>query len=132
MSLLARRVRGFRLVDLVGLAVLILLILGVYLAKTIAGRERAEIATADRQIAGEKERIRLLRAEVANLEEPSRIQHLAETYLGMAPVSIKHQVTPDALAAIALDPGPPSPKASDAPDPYAGIQPAPAADGAAR
>jgi cell division protein FtsL len=108
--LLARRIRGFRLVDLVGLAVLVLLILGVYLAKTIAGRERAEIARADRQIAGEKQRIRLLRAEVAHLEEPARIQRLAETYLGMAPVSIKHEVTPDALAAIALAPGPPSPR----------------------
>src|SRR6185437_13793494 len=43
MSLLTRRVRGFRLFDLVALGVLVLLIVGVYLAKTIAGRERAEI-----------------------------------------------------------------------------------------
>lgn len=102
MSLLARRIRGFRLVDLVGLGVLVLLIVGVYLAKTIAGRERAEIAAADRQIEAEKERIRLLQAEVTHLEQPARIERLSETYLGLGPVSIKHEATPDALPAIAL------------------------------
>jgi cell division protein FtsL len=104
MSLLARRVRGFRLVDIVALSVLVLLILGVYLAKTIAGRERAEIASAERQIGAEKARIRLLQAEVTHLEQPARIEHLSETYLGMAPVSIKHEAGPDVLAEIALHP----------------------------
>jgi cell division protein FtsL len=111
MSLLARRVRGFRLVDLVALSVLMLLILGVYLAKTVAGRERAEIASAERQIDGEKARIRLLQAEVTHLEEPARIEKLSETYLGMAPVSIKHEASPDVLSDIALHPAAPSPKA---------------------
>ena len=41
MSLLDRKVRGFKLVDVVALALLAALVLGVYLAKTIAGRERA-------------------------------------------------------------------------------------------
>jgi cell division protein FtsL len=104
MSLLARRIRGFRLVDIVALSVLVLLILGVYLAKTIAGRERAEIAATERQIAAEKARIRLLQAEVTHLEQPARIEHLSETYLGMAPVSIKHEASPDVLAEIALHP----------------------------
>jgi len=104
MSLLTRRVRGFRLVDMVALSVLVLLILGVYLAKTIAGRERAEIASAERQIGAEKARIRLLQAEVTHLEQPARIEHLSETYLGMAPVSIKHEASPDVLAEIALHP----------------------------
>jgi cell division protein FtsL len=111
MSLLARRIRGFRLVDLVGVGVLMLLILGVYLAKTIAGRERAEIATTERQIEAEKARIRLLQAEVTHLEEPARIEHLSETYLGLAPVSIKHEASPDALSEIAIHPAAPSPKA---------------------
>lgn len=73
MSLLSRRIRGFRLVDLVGVGLLVSLILGVYLAKTIAGRERAEIATVERQIKAEKTRIRLLQAEVAHLEQPGRL-----------------------------------------------------------
>jgi cell division protein FtsL len=106
MSLIGRRVRGFRLVDLLALAVLVVLVLGVYLAKTIAGRERAEIATAERQIAAEKARIRMLNAEVAHLEEPGRIQHLSETYLGMAPVPVTHRIEPDQLAQAALHPTP--------------------------
>lgn len=104
MTVLARKVRGFRLVDLVALGVLVLLIVGVYLAKTIAGRERAQIAVAERQIAAERARIRLLKAEVAHLEQPARIGRLSETYLGMAPVSIKHEAVPESLSEIALDP----------------------------
>ena len=111
MSLLARRVRGFRLIDMVGLSVLMLLILGVYLAKTVAGRERAQIASAERQIQAERARIRLLQAEVTHLEQPARIEHLAETYLGLGPVSIKHEASPDLLSEIALHPAAPSPRA---------------------
>lgn len=122
MSLLARRVRGFRLVDLVAFGVLVSLILGVYLAKTVAGRERAEIATAERQIAAEKARIRLLQAEVTHLEQPARIEHLSETYLGLGPVSIKREASPDILAEVALHPAPPTkpvamPEAAAAPEP---------------
>ena len=101
MNLLSRKVRGFRLVDLWAAVLLVALILGVYLAKTMAGRERAEIAGTDRQIAEEKERIRLLQAEVAHLEEPARLEHLSEAYLGMGPVSIRHDVNVETLGDIA-------------------------------
>jgi cell division protein FtsL len=103
-SLLARRVRGFRLVDLIALGFLVMLILGVYLAKTMAGRERTQIASVERQIVGEKARIRLLQAEVSHLEQPARIEHLSETYLGMAPVSGKREATADGLAALVQEP----------------------------
>ena len=79
MSVFTRRIRGFRLVDLVGVALLVFIILGVYLAKTMAGRERAEIATIERQIKSEKARIRLLQAEVAHIEQPGRIERLEVT-----------------------------------------------------
>ena len=49
-SIFDRRVRGFRVVELVCLTVLLVLVLGVYMAKTFAGRERAEIASVERQI----------------------------------------------------------------------------------
>jgi hypothetical protein len=101
MSLLDRKVRGFRLVDLVAAALLVVLILGVYLAKTMAGRERAEIARTERQIGEEKARIRLLQAEVAHLEEPGRLERLSTGYLGMAPVPIKHEIGPDGLYDVA-------------------------------
>lgn len=104
MNWLNHRVRGFRLVDLVALGVLTALILGVYLAKTLAGRERAEIAQIDRQIDAEQARIRLLQAEVSHLEQPARIERLSEAYLGLAPVPMKHDASLDQLPELARKP----------------------------
>lgn len=100
MSVFDRKVRGFRLVDVVAMILLTAVVLGVYLAKTMAGRERAEIARVERQIIGERTRIRLLEAEVAHLEQPSRISRLSETYLGMGPIPAKREATPDQLASL--------------------------------
>ena len=100
MSLLSRRIRGFRLVDLMALGLLIALVLSVYLAKTIAGRERSQIASVEHQIAAEHERIRLLEAEVSHLEQPSRIEQLSASYLKMAPLDAKHETTAEALPAV--------------------------------
>lgn len=101
MNLFSRRVRGFRLLDLIGLALLILVIIGVYLAKTFAGRERAEIATVEHQIDVEHARIRLLQAEVAHLEKPGRIERLSVSYLRMEPVPVQREATVDQLAVLA-------------------------------
>jgi cell division protein FtsL len=101
MSLFNRKVRGFRLVDVVAAGLLVAIILSVYLAKTMAGRERAEIATVEKQIDAERARIRLLKAEVAHLEQPGRIEQLSVAHLGMAPVDAKHEATPEDLAKIA-------------------------------
>jgi hypothetical protein len=102
MSLIDRRVRGFRLIDIVALGILAAIVLGVYLAKTIAGRERAEIARVERQIEIERERIRLLHAEVAFLEQPERIERLSSAYLGLAPTQAKREATEADLGRIAL------------------------------
>ena len=123
MSLLDRRVRGFRLVDLIAAGLLVVLILGVYLAKTMAGRERSDIARAERGIAEEKARIRLLQAEVAHLEEPARLERLSQAYLGLASLPIKHDVTPEALydaaraSQAATPPSAPAPAQPQAPVP---------------
>ena len=106
MNLLSRKVRGFRLVDLVGFSLLVMIILGVYLAKTVAGRERAEIARIERQIAREAARVRLLRAEVAHLEQPRRISALSTTFLGLAPASIRREISTEELAAVAAKAAP--------------------------
>jgi len=102
MSLMDRRVRGFRLIDIVAMGLLAAIVLGVYLAKTIAGRERAEIARVERLIDIERERIRLLHAEVAFLEQPSRIERLSSAYLGLAPTQAKRETTVDNLSRIAV------------------------------
>ncbi len=128
MNWLNRRVRGFRLVDIVALGLLTVLILGVYLAKTIAGGERTKIASVERQIGAEKARIRLLQAEVSHLEQPARIERLSETYLGMAPVSFKREADPEALPDLARKPLTlPAKPVEATPDPIAVAPAAPAA-----
>lgn len=114
MNLLTRRIRGFRLVDLIALGLLTALILGVYLAKTIAGRERTEIAKVERQIDLEKARIRLLQAEVSHLEQPARIERLSEAYLGLAPVTFKREITTEGLPYVAGKPVEPAAKPVEA------------------
>lgn len=99
-SIFDRRVRGFRVVELVCLTILLGLVLGVYMAKTFAGRERAQIADVERQIEDEKLRVRLLKAEVAYLEQPRRIEQLAQR-LQLAPIQPEHETTEDALIDVA-------------------------------
>jgi hypothetical protein len=99
-NIFERRVRGFRVVELVCLSLLIALVMGVYLAKTFAGRERAQIASVEQQIVDEKVRVRLLKAEVAYLEQPRRIEQLA-TSLQLAPIKPEHETTEDALIDVA-------------------------------
>jgi len=118
MNWLNRRVRGFKLVDLIALGLLTVLILGVYLAKTIAGGERARIASVERQIGAEKARIRLLQAEVSHLEQPARIERLSETYLGMGPVAFRREAGVEALPELARKPlTPPAKPVEATPDP---------------
>ena len=91
-----RRVRGFRVIELAFGALLILLAFGVYLAKTDAGRERARIAQIERQIADEKRQLKLLRAEVAHLEQPQRLEQLS-SQLGLQAVDGTREARPETL-----------------------------------
>ena len=100
-NLFQRRIRGFRIVEIVALSVLLILVLGVYLAKAGAGRERADIAEVESDIGREQRRMKLLRAEVAYLEQPERIERLS-TMIGLAPIDAKREAAPEALPDIAL------------------------------
>lgn len=100
-SIFNLRVRGFRLVELVAFGLLVAMVFGVYLAKTMAGRDRQEIARIERQIAAEQRRIRLLKAEVAHLEQPERLGRLSEHYLGLAPVGAEREAPAENLEEIA-------------------------------
>jgi hypothetical protein len=99
-DLFNRRVRGFRVVEVVGLGILLTLVTSVYLAKTMAGRERNEITRIEQQIEDEKARKRLLEAEVAFLEQPRRIEALAVA-MGLQPIQASHETTEDALVDVA-------------------------------
>lgn len=96
-----QRIRGFRVIDLLALSVLLALALGVYAFKTLAGRESADIADVQTQIVAEQKRVRLLRAEIAHLEDPSRIERLSGQYLGFKPVDPKREASIEALPQVA-------------------------------
>ena len=96
-----QRFRGFRVIEIGGVGVLLALILLVYLAKTIAGGQSAQIDRVQQQIADEKTRVTLLRAEVASLEQPERLESLSGRYLNLQPVDAKHEIDAEALATIA-------------------------------
>ncbi|HYE43537.1 MAG TPA: cell division protein [Caulobacteraceae bacterium] len=98
-----QRIRGFRVIEVAALACLVLLVFWVYLTKAQAAGERAEIARIEHQIVAEQRKLRLLKAESAHLEQPSRIEQLSEAHLGLAPVEAKRETTPDTLPEIAVN-----------------------------
>ena len=106
MSVFTRRVRGVPLINLWGVGVLLVLVIALYLVKIFGGAERADIASTETQIAQEERRIALLKAEVAFLARPERIQRLAEKGLDEQPISGKHDATLADLPRIAHAPAP--------------------------
>jgi hypothetical protein len=104
-TLVNRRVRGFRLVEVLAGACLVILIMSVYLSKAAAGREGAAIASINKDISDEQRRVRLLRAEVAHLEQPERLESLSARYLALAPVAPKRETVPDSLTEVARQAG---------------------------
>lgn len=119
-GLFQRRVRGFRVVEVAALAVLLVTVLVVYLSKTGAGKENSEIGRVEQQIEDEKSRLRLLSAEVAFLEQPERIERLSSQYLGMAPITAKRETPAEALPDIARA-GMAPPPVTSASQPVAGV-----------
>jgi hypothetical protein len=105
-GVLGQRVRGFRVVDLAALVIFLALALTVYAFKTSAGRERTDIADVEQQIRDETKAVQLLRAQVAHLEAPDRLERLARAD-GQAPVAAKQEVTPQALPQVAMAGGRP-------------------------
>ena len=101
-KLFAQRVRGFRVIEVGGFACLIALVLGVYLFKGMAGAEGSQIADTTRQIAAEQVRVRALKADLAKLEAPVRLERLSTQYLGLQPVSAKKEAAPEALGGATL------------------------------
>jgi cell division protein FtsL len=101
LGFLTYRIRGFRLFDLAALVVFLTLALAVYAIKTSAGSQRADIADIEDQIRDESRQVRLLKAEVAHLENPQRLERLAGQYGGLEPVNAKHEVAPEALPQVA-------------------------------
>lgn len=99
------KVRGVRWIEIILLVVVAALILGVYVAKAAAARESARIAQLEREIAETTQRVRLLRAEAARLEQPGRLEMLSRT-AGLAPVDMERQADASALDTLKPQPEP--------------------------
>jgi hypothetical protein len=114
-AFLTRRVRGFRVIDIGAVTLIVTIALGSYAFKTFAGVEDADANGVESQILQEQKRIRLLKAEIARLEEPRRIEALSTQYLGMASLDPSHDIPADALPRIAANPPPVKPPKPGAP-----------------
>ena len=103
--LFAWKVRGIRWIEIIGVLMVAAMIFSVYLAKAAAAREGAEIADLERQIGISGQRVRLLKAEVARLEQPGRLEALSRG-AGLGPVDMKRQASEDNLAQLQPIPEP--------------------------
>lgn len=100
LGVFTHRTRGFRTINVVLAGMLLVTAVSVNLAKTFAGKERNAIGVAERDISKEKDRIRVLEAEVAHLEQPERLERLSRAFLDMAPVTVKQETTSEDLYAV--------------------------------
>jgi hypothetical protein len=107
-----RRIRGFRVMDVAAVVLIVAIAVASYAFKTFAGAEDADASGVETRIVQDQKEIRLLDAEIARLEDPRRVEDLSTRYLALAPVAPSHEIAPTALAQIASQtavPGPPSP-----------------------
>jgi hypothetical protein len=125
--LFAWKVRGVRWIEIIGVLMVAAMIFSVYLAKAAAARESARITDLERQIGESGQRVRLLRAEVARLEQPGRLEALSRS-AGLGPVDMKRQASEDSLATLqpVPEPRPVVIVAPTAPEPVAETDAAPA------
>lgn len=86
------KVRGVRWIEIVGVVCVAAMIFSVYVAKTAAARESTEIGKLEGEISDTRQRVRLLRAEISRLEQPSRLEALSHA-AGLAPVDVHRQAT---------------------------------------
>ncbi len=90
------KIRGIRWIEIIGVMCVAAMVFSVYVAKAAAARESAAIGQLERQIAENSQRVRLLRAEAARLEQPGRLETLSRG-AALAPVRAERQVDENAL-----------------------------------
>jgi len=110
--LFAWKVRGIRWIEIIGVVLVAAMVLSVYVAKAAAARESARIGELERQIADNRQRVRLLRAEATRLEQPGRLETLSRA-AGLAPVDVARQAEAGRLQDLkpVTEPGPVVPRA---------------------
>ena len=99
------KIRGIRWVEIIGVVLVAAMIFSVYVAKAAAAREGGRITQIEREIADNGQRVRLLRAEVARLEQPARLEALSRQ-AGLGPVDVRRQADEGSLNSLAPIPDP--------------------------
>lgn len=119
LSLFEQRIRGVRLIEIIGLVLALGMIFWVCLSKAREGEDIKRLAKLDAQIAEQTKTVQDLRVKVAELERPARLEALATTYLGMKPVASSHETQLEALGDISRATSRPvaAPAAPEAPAP---------------
>jgi hypothetical protein len=102
-----QRVRGFRVLDVAAVALIVAIAVSSYALKTFAGAEDRDANGVETRIVAEEKRIRLLDAEIARLEQPRRIETLSTQYLHLGPVDPGHEIAPGDLRKVAAQTPPP-------------------------
>ena len=98
--LFAWKIRGIRWIEIIGVLLVAVMVFSVYLAKAGAARESARISDLEQQISDNGQRVRLLRAEVARLEQPNRLEALSRG-AGLVPVDVHRQARVENLPTLA-------------------------------
>jgi hypothetical protein len=101
------KVRGVRWIEIIGVVLVAIMIVSVYAAKAAAARESSRIAQLEQDIRENGQRVRLLRAEVARLEQPARLETLSRQ-IGLAPVEVARQADENQLTALKPAPSQPA------------------------
>ena len=104
------KIRGVRWVEIIGGLLVAVMVLSVYIAKAAAAREGSQIGELESQIAENRQRVRLLNAEISRLEQPARLEALSRA-AGLGPVTARRQATEAQLPALQAMPAAPVPAA---------------------
>jgi len=83
---------------IIAAVLIIALAVGLYKAKTDAARTEAHVRDLQGQVEETESDMRALRAEIAHLESPSRVEDLAESHLAVSPGSAAAALPESAIA----------------------------------
>ena len=97
MSVYSRDYRTLARRFLVCLMIIIglLLLCGLYFIKTQAQSARLDVVKIEREIEQGRDRIQILQAEIAHLQNPTRLEALSQTHLGYMPIEADRAINPD-------------------------------------
>lgn len=104
------KIRGIRWIEIIGVVCVAAMLCSVYLVKAGAQREATRMAELEADIAEDRQRVRLLRAEAARLESPARLDALSRR-LGLAPIDADQRVGEAELDEVEPAPEPVAPAA---------------------